>query len=106
MSPARGSRREAAAGDGPPLVKKNGSGSPSPLPVGGTEPWGACLGGCIGSFREKVARTCTRHLFRVLITASLKRAVGMVFQRVAVLVLQRLDSAAANVPRFAASVRK
>ncbi len=49
--------------------------------------------------------TCSRHIFRVLITASLKRAVWMVYQGVAALVLQRLDSAAANVPRFAASLR-
>ncbi len=62
MSPARRSRREAVAGGGPPFGEKVGRGRPSLWPVGGTEPWGACLVGCIGSFREKVVGVAAKRL--------------------------------------------
>ncbi len=60
-------RREEAEGRwqpemGLPLVKKNGRGSPSPWPVGGTEPWGAWLVGCIGSFQKKVVGVAAKRL--------------------------------------------
>ncbi len=47
-------REDAEGGRQPEMVLpgvKNGRGSPSPWLVGGTEPWGACLVGCIGSFQ-------------------------------------------------------
>ncbi len=64
MSPARRSRREAAAGDGPPFGEKTVEVVLRPG-RSGTEPWGACLVGCIGSFQKKVvgvAAFCSRFV--------------------------------------------
>ncbi len=43
-------------------VVDNSGGSPPPWPVGGTEPWGACLVGCIGSFQKKVVGVAAKRL--------------------------------------------
>ncbi len=42
--------------------KGGGRGRPTPWPVGGTEPWDACLVGCIGSFQEKVVGVAAKRL--------------------------------------------
>ncbi len=47
-------RREAAAGDWPPFGEKMTEVVLRPGQSGAPSLWGACLVGCIGSFREKV----------------------------------------------------
>ncbi len=44
------------------VVVAAGRGTPSPKPVRGTEPWGACLVGCIGSFQKKVVGVAAKRL--------------------------------------------
>ncbi len=62
MSPARRSRREAAAGDGPPFGEKTVEVVLRPGRSGGAELWGACLVGCIDSFQEKVVGVAEKRL--------------------------------------------